>query len=81
MATTVIVHLHNEDPFIAEMEELPKPTDAFIEVTNPRRRDGKELLYVTRGAERFIFPWHRISFIEIVAGEEDREQTIGFFRE
>jgi len=81
MAETVIVHLFNEDPFVAEMERLPDPTDAYIEVANPRRRDGKDLLYVTRGAQRFLFPWHRISFVEVMSAEADREEVIGFFRD
>ena len=51
MATTVIVHLYNEDPFVAEMEKLPDPTDEFVEVINPRRKDGKDLLdEIVRGA-------------------------------
>ncbi len=81
MATTVIVHLFNEDPFVAEVEKLPDPSDAFIEVFNPRRKDGKDLLYITRGAERFLFPWHRISLVEIISGDVGQEEVIGFFRD
>jgi hypothetical protein len=28
-----------------------------------------------------IFPWHRISFIEIMASEEERREVVEFFRE
>ena len=80
MALEVIIHLHNEDPIVAEMEALPDPVDQCIVITNPRRRDGRSLHYVTEGASAFIFPWTRISFIEVMATEEARE-VIEFFRE
>ena len=47
MAKVIIIHIHNEDPILAEVEEMPQPTDNFIEFTNPRRRDGKAIPYVS----------------------------------
>jgi hypothetical protein len=76
----VIVHLHNEDPILAELEAMPNPADQSIILTNPRRRDGRSLHYITEGATAFIFPWTRISFIEVMAEEEELE-VIEFFRE
>ena len=81
MAKVVIIHINNEDPIFAEVEELPKATDNFIEFTNPRRRDGKSIPYVTQGAKTFMFPWHRLSFVEVMTGESERAETIEFFRE
>jgi len=81
MAYEVILHLFNEDPVLAEIENLPDPTHQSIIVTNPRRRDGKALHYVTEGATHFIFPWTRISFVEIMAGEEAEKEVIEFFRD
>jgi len=46
-----VIHLHNEDPVLADMEKLPDPTHTSIIITNPRRRDGKPLGYVTEGAQ------------------------------
>jgi hypothetical protein len=80
MAIEVILHLMNEDPVLAEMEDLPDPTQQSVLITNPRRRDGRPLHYVTEGARAFIFPWSRISFIEIMGGEEV-EEVVEFFRE
>lgn len=80
MVQEIIIHFTNEDPVVAEMEEMPDPTHQSILVTNPRRRDGRSLHYVTEGARSFIFPWSRISFIEIM-GEEKEEEVIEFFRE
>ena len=63
------------------VEDLPKPTDQFLEFTNPRRRDGKPIAYVTNGAKAFLFPWHRLSFVEVMTTEAEREDVIEFFRE
>ncbi len=80
MAIEVIIHLQNEDPVLADMEVIPEPTHQFVEVTNPRRRDGRSLHYVTEGATSFLFPWTRITFIEIM-GEEETVEVIEFFRD
>ena len=81
MSYIVILHLPNEDPVIAEMEELPKPNDTHVIVSNMRKRDGNRLSYVEMEAERFIFPWHRISFIEVLPSEAERAKVMKFFRE
>lgn len=81
MAKLVIIHVVGEDPILAELEELPKPTDQFLEFTNPKRRDGKPIPYVTTGAKSFMFPWHRLSFVEVMTAESERAATIEFFRE
>jgi hypothetical protein len=80
MSIEVIIHLHNEDPIIAEVEQLPDPTHQSLTIMNPRRRDGRPVHYVTEGARAFIFPWTRITFVEIMDGEE-AEEVVEFFRE
>jgi len=80
MAHTVIIHILNEDPIVAEVEELPGPTDTSIAFTNPRKRDGKPVYYITEGSTSYIFPWHRISFIEVMAPETEEREIIEFFR-
>ena len=80
MAMEVIVHLMNEDPIVAEIESWPDPTHQSIVIHNPRRRDGRPLHYITEGATAFIFPWNRITFIEVMETEEAKE-VVEFFRE
>lgn len=80
MSIEVIIHFQNEDPVLAEMEKLPDPTDQCVVITSPRRRDGRSLHYVTEGATAFIFPWSRISFIEVME-EEEAAEVVEFFRE
>ncbi|UYN90318.1 MAG: hypothetical protein KIT08_03545 [Anaerolineales bacterium] len=80
MPHTVLIHLHNEDPVVGEIEELPTPTDTMLRVMNPRKRDGKDLHYLQNDVTTVYWPWTRISFVEILpSGGED--EIIGFVRE
>jgi hypothetical protein len=70
---SILVHPNNEEPFLAEVEELPTPTDRLIFCINPRRRDGKELHYVLAEVQKIVMPWHRINFVEILPTGEEEE--------
>jgi hypothetical protein len=80
MAIEVILHLHNADPILGEIDELPDPKDQLIKVHNPRMRDGKDLHYLQPNVVTVYWIASQLSFIEILPGEED-EQIIGFVRE
>lgn len=80
MAKTVILHLSGENPAMGEIEDEPDPRDMFIKVFNLKQLDGKEVHYLSHGVEAVIFPWHRITFLEIMAGQADTGEIIGFFR-
>ena len=79
MAVTLILHITDEDPVVGEAEEIPSTVDYMVQLTNPRRLDGKELHYLNPGIAEVIWPMHRINFIEIVPAEED--DIVGFVRE
>jgi hypothetical protein len=81
MAYTVILHIQNEDPLLAEMDELPKPADMFVMVSNIRKRDGSRVNNIDMEAERFMYPWTRVNFIEVLASEAERAKVMKFFRE
>lgn len=81
MAYTVIVHLLNEDPMVAEMEELPDPQAVSFRCVNPRRKDGKPLTYIDEQCTNFIFSWNRVSFIEVMPSEEEEAEIVEFFRD
>ncbi len=81
MAKTVILHLSGEDPIVAEMDHDPDPSDSFIRVSNLRRRDGKDVAYVAAGVHSVIYPWHRVTFLEVMVSQEERGQVIDFFRD
>ncbi|NJM06614.1 hypothetical protein HC891_11120 [Candidatus Gracilibacteria bacterium] len=80
MAKTVILHLTGEDPVLADMEQEPQPGDMFIKVVNMRKRDGKPVPYLAAGVQSVIFPWQRVTFIEIMPSEEERSSVVDFFR-
>jgi hypothetical protein len=81
MAITVIVHVTNQEPFVAEIDELPQTIANFIICTNARQRNGKPLNYIEADATRILLPWHRISFLETMPSEEDQEEVESFFRD
>lgn len=80
MTHTVIVHLNNEDPVVGEVEQLPAPTDTLLTLHNPRRRDGKDVPYISVGILTVILPLRQITFIEVSSGEGE-EQIITFVRD
>ena len=81
MSSTIIVHINNEEAIVAEIEKLPEPTDQVVTVSNPRRRDGKDLHYLEDDVAMMIIPWHRINFIEIMPTAEQLEEVITIVRE
>lgn len=80
MAYTVILHVAGEASIAGEVDELPKPTDTIIVVSNPRQKDGKDLHYIDNNVVKVIWPLARVSFIEVLENAEE-EKIIGFVRE
>lgn len=77
---TIYVHIASEEPFLAEVDELPSPVDAFVACKNPRKRDGKDLMYVLEEVNLILVPWHRINFVEVMPSGED-EDVFTFIRD
>lgn len=80
MARTVILHIVGEDPVLGELEQDPQPSDNFITVSNIRKRDGKDVHYISPGVQTVLFPWSRLTFVEFMPDEEERGKVIDFFR-
>lgn len=80
MAYTVILHLTTEVPVVGEVDELPKPTDTLVVLSNPRLRDGKDIHYLESNVVKVIWPLEKINLIEILESEAE-EKIIGFVRE
>jgi hypothetical protein len=76
----VILHIAGEPSVLGEVDELPKPTDNLIIVSNPRLRDGKDIHYLEHNVVKVMWPIDRIALIEILESE-DEEHLIGFVRE
>jgi hypothetical protein len=80
MAIEVILHIHNSDPVLGEIDELPDPKDTILKVSNPRQRDGKDLHYLQINVVTVLWPIQQLTFIEILPSEEE-ERIVGFVRE
>ncbi|HLO27754.1 MAG TPA: hypothetical protein VK249_01380 [Anaerolineales bacterium] len=80
MAYSVILHISGEPSILGEVEELPKPSDTLITVSNPRLRDGKDIHYLEHNVVKVIWPVDKITLIEVLESEEE-ERLIGFVRE
>jgi hypothetical protein len=81
MAQSVIIHLMNEDPVLAELERMPEGDDTTVTALYPRRTDGKPITYLSDGAAAVIFPMHRVSSIEVVSTGAAEEEEVTFYRE
>ncbi len=80
MAYTIIVHLSNEDPICGEVDQLPAASDTILTIHNPRRRDGKDIHYLSSDIITVMWPINQIAFIEVMPSEGE-EHIIGFVRE
>lgn len=80
MPYSIILHLPGEPSVIAEVEELPAPSDNLIIVSNPRQKDGKDIHYLEHNVVKVIWPMHKVTLIEVLESE-DEDRIIGFVRE
>ncbi len=80
MSHTVIVHIKNSEPMLAEIDEMPQVTDVLIKLNNPRQKDGKDLIFLERNVVSVYWPWAEISFLEILPGDT-AEEVVSFIRE
>jgi hypothetical protein len=80
MAHTVLIHLVNEEPVMADMDELPSPQDTLFIAKNPRTKDDKELRYLFTNVTTVIWPVSRLTFLEVLPSGEE-EKVVSFVRE
>ncbi len=79
---TLLVHINNMEPIKADVEELPQQTDFTLVCKNPREKTDKELPWLEEGVTTVIFPWWRITFIEILpSGDDEAEFPLPFRNE
>jgi len=60
-----VLHLPNEQPLLADLFELPTPSDVALRCTNLRMLDGKRPIFVDSSASVFLFPYVFVRFVEI----------------
>lgn len=80
MAFTIQIHLQNEEPILAEVDNLPAPTDTILTAINPRLRDGKDLRFLAPNVTAIMVPLSRITYIQIMPSSTE-ERLIGIVRD
>jgi len=80
MAITVQIHFTNEEPIVAEVENLPAPTDTLLTALNPRQRDGKDLRFIVPNVTAIMVPISRVSYIQILPSSSE-ERLVGIVRD
>jgi hypothetical protein len=64
----VVLHMHNEQPLLADLFEAPSPGDVGLRCTNLRTMNGKRPVFVDDSASIFFFPYLHVRFVEIPPG-------------
>ena len=77
MLRNTVLHISNEQPLVADLFELPNPTDVVVRLTNLRSLDGKRPVFVDDSKSVFLFPYHRVSFIEIPQAAMAAAEVVG----
>ena len=67
MIKDVFIHMHNEQPILADLAEMPAGTDRSIRCTNVRTVDGKRPSFMHDKNSVFVFPLSTIRMIEVPA--------------
>ncbi|HEY5488051.1 MAG TPA: hypothetical protein VIK06_10405 [Candidatus Limnocylindrales bacterium] len=75
MLRDVVVHLHNEQPLLADLLAPPTAGDSCLVCTNLRAMNGKPPVFIERSDSTFVFPLVHVCFIEIRAGHPDDGQV------
>jgi hypothetical protein len=70
----VILHLINELPVVADLEDLPAGGDRSVRCTNIRTVDGKRPAFVHERNSTFIFPMSMIRLIEAPSAGSEASQ-------
>jgi hypothetical protein len=73
MIRNAVVHLTGQQPVVADLEQMPLPTDIGIVCTNVRYADGKKPNFINHTESTFLFPMAHIFFIEIPAADIRRD--------
>lgn len=66
-----VIHVHNEQPMLADLYALPSTTDVALLCTNLRMKNGKRPVFADHSESVFLFPLLHIRFVEIAPGSTE----------
>ena len=73
MIRNAVIHLTGEQPLVADLDQMPTPTDVGLLCSNVRYVDGKKPNFIDHRESTFLFPMLHIRFIEIPSAEDRRD--------
>ncbi|MDZ4764947.1 MAG: hypothetical protein SGI73_10375 [Chloroflexota bacterium] len=71
---TILMHIANAEAVKLDLEEMPSVTDIAVVGKNPRDRADREVSWLEEGVTTIVFPWWRITFLEILPSEAEEEE-------
>jgi hypothetical protein len=71
----VIAHVLNDDPFVADLAIPPDPQHQSVLLRNPRQLDGERLTTTASRVTTVLYPWHRITYIELLDEGSDQRPS------
>ena len=80
MPFTILLHVANEEAILAEIDDLPSLNDQWVKISNPRRKDNKDLQNIMAQVTTVMYPTWRINFIEVMPSDDEEDVTT-FVRE
>lgn len=61
-----VIHMSNEQPLLADLFDVPAPSDLGLLCTNLRTLAGKRPVFADDVRSTFFFPYQHIRFVEIL---------------
>jgi hypothetical protein len=61
----VVIHLINEQPMLADIDDVPQPADVAFVCTNLRTMNGTRPVFIDHSESTFVFPYAHIRFVEL----------------
>jgi hypothetical protein len=71
---TLLVHINNQDSIKIDVDDIPQTTDNVLIGKNPRDKTDKELEWLEDGVTSIVFPWWRVTFIEVLPSPSDEAE-------
>ncbi len=68
MLKDVVIHLHNEQPLMADLPRQPSSGDNCLICTNLRTMSGKTPVFADMSDSTFLIPMAHVRFIEVRNG-------------
>ncbi|MBZ0308926.1 MAG: hypothetical protein K8I82_22860 [Anaerolineae bacterium] len=70
---TLLIHVANSEPIKLDVEDMPDPSAIMIIGKNPRDRKDREVDWLDEGVTTVMFPWSRISLIQVIPSKDEQQ--------